>query len=165
MEGKKVPECPVKFEAMFFVGKQLHGLSKAGDLYAFYVYHPLLYAYRNHYAIPFAPSWDKYSKDVALHYLPVPVIKTILGDNLSSKITTQSRGGGDEFVGDPIRPWEQSLFQGWPLYFLQDKPEAEHVERPLEFWLAGSDIGTPVAYYGDTIITDGDGAPGPYIGP
>lgn len=165
MEGK----CPVEFESMFFVGKYLHGLSKTGDLYAFYVYQPLESAYRDKYVIPFASNWENYSRDVALHYLPVPSGIKVFGSDLSSKVTSQSRTGDDKFPGDKVRSWEQSVFQGWPLYFMQDNPQIEHVERPLEFWLAETALGTPIAYYGDTASDDGDvgapDAPGPFIGP
>lgn len=157
-------KCPVEFEAMFFVGKYLHGLSKAGDLYAFYVYAPVEGAYQNKHVIPCAPLWPDYARDMVLRYIPVPDDITVLGDYLKSKITSQDRSGNHIIGQDLIRPWRQSVFQGWPLYFMQDKPQTEHVTRPLHFWLAEVDLGTLLTYYGDT-TDNGDSAPGPFIGP
>lgn len=169
--------CPVKFLALTTHEGSLYGVSKAGQLTPLYVYGPLADAYAapTPYRIEFAPDWPDYARNFVLEYLPFPELTAAqIPDDLEPKTGVQER------TGDRKRPWKQTIYNGWPLYFVRDGTQPQRAAtHPLMFVLATVDM--PVPQEMDVQFTPdaaelmeqeqaaGDesdvGYPGPYLGP
>lgn len=167
--------CPVEFLALTTHRGALYGVSKAGQLTPLYVYSPLADAYAapTPYRIDFAPDWPDYARNFVLEYLPFPELTADqLPDDLEAKITVQQR------PGDRKRPWSQTQYNGWPLYFVRDLAQTQSGgTHPLMFVPATVDLPapqdmnvqfSPVA--AELMAQEGGqetdaGYPGPHLGP
>lgn len=175
--------CPVQFLALTTHAGALYGVSKAGQLLALYVYGPLAQAYaaEPRYGIDFAPKWPRYARNFVLEYLPFPELDSEqLPDDLEPKISVQQRCGGDGQPCDRQRPWTQTVYNGWPLYFALGGPhDPATATHPMLFVPATVDMPAPqdmpVSFLPDaTALMEQDrvedsgrdpGYPGPWIGP
>ncbi|MVN86986.1 hypothetical protein GO986_09430 [Deinococcus sp. HMF7620] len=157
-------EQPLKFLALTTFDGRLYAVSHAGEPLALYVFAPLAQAYGGQYEVPFAPSWPQYNQDFVLQYVPMPVLSPDqLPDDLEKHITSQAR------EGDPVRPWEQMLYQGWPLYYVPGIPASGASDvQPAMFQPARVGMNPPDAPTNTTEPGgDGDvgGFPPPVWGP
>jgi hypothetical protein len=169
--------CPVRFLALTTHEGALYGVSKAGHLTPLYVYGPLADAYAAPapYRIAFAPDWPDYARNFVLEYLPFPELSADqIPDDLEAKITVQER------TGDRKRPWTQTQYNGWPLYFARNEAQGQRAgSQPLMFLPATVDMPSPqdmnvqlspdaagllAQDTGGGNATD-VGYPGPYLGP
>ncbi len=169
--------CPSQFLALTTHEGLLYGVSKAGQLTPLYVYGPLADAYAAPvpYKIDFAPDWPDYARNFVLEFLPFPELTAAqIPDDLEPKAGVQER------TGDQKRPWNQTTYNGWPLYFVRDGPQRQSaVTHPLMFVPASVDMPTPqdmeVQFAPDAAELMAQdqaaadeaevGYPGPYLGP
>ncbi|MBZ9712468.1 hypothetical protein [Deinococcus multiflagellatus] len=157
-------QSPLNFLALTTFDGRLYAVSQAGEPLALYVFAPLAQAYEEQYEVPFAPHWPRYNGAFVLQYVPMPMLPPEqLPDALEPDITSQER------PGDPVRPWVQMLYRGWPLYYVQgQKASAASDVQPAMFQPAvvgmappdgGSGAGGVAQEGGDVVL------PGPFLGP
>ncbi|PTA67466.1 hypothetical protein [Deinococcus arcticus] len=159
------PQEPLNFLALTTFDGRLYAVSQAGEPLALYVFAPLAQAYAGQYEVPFAPQWPRYNEAFVLQYVPMPMLPhDKLPDALEPDITAQAR------AGDPVRPWTQMLYQGWPLYYVQgQQASAASDGQPAMFQPATVGMAPPNAgRVGDMVQAAEKGdvvLPGPFLGP
>ncbi len=151
-------EQPLAFLALTVFDGRLYAINKAGEPLALYVYAPLAQAYAGRYEVPFAPSWPQYAQGLPLQYTPMPVLTPEqLPDSLEGDITQQTRDG------DPVRPWAQMIYRGWPLYYVTgEQPSGSSDAQPTMFTPATVGMTPPS---GVSEPDDGEGWPPSVWGP
>ncbi|WP_135230353.1 hypothetical protein [Deinococcus fonticola] len=84
---------------------------QGGRLTPVYHFAPLHLAHQCGQCVPFAAQWPEHLKPFVYRYDPLPAQEgLIFPAHLAGRFGTQSRQGSG------LRPWDQLLYQGWPLY-------------------------------------------------